>query len=68
MEVTDWKGNTKFATIGFVHLKYKVIMEINVMDVLFVVDNLVKLDILLQALDLMCSNGDGDPINNHDDT
>ena len=58
----------KFATIGFVHLKYKVIVEINLMDVLFVVDNLVKLDILLQALDLMCSNGDGDPINNHDDT
>ena len=36
------------------------------MDVLFVVENLVKLDILLQAL--MRINGDGDPINNHDNT
>ena len=50
----------------FVHLKYKVIVEINLMDVLYVVENLVKPNILLQALRRI--NGDGDPINTHDNT
>ena len=66
MELTVLKGNTNLATIGFVHLKYKVRVEINFMDVLFVVENLLKLDILLQAL--IRINDDGDPINNHDNT
>ena len=69
MELAVSKGNTKRATIFvFANLKYKVIVETNLMDVLFVAENLVKLDILPQALGLMCSNGHGDPIQNHDNT
>ena len=71
MELTASYGNTKLAIEfyeaslqlhGCVHLKYKVIVEIKLMDVLFVVENLVKLDILPQALGLVHSLGHGDPI------